>query len=241
MEEKVYCFANRQDFDSKIKKIDISVPLRIEGRKTEHTESYSIVSFLKNFIDSQLFHFPIRVIHRDKPDFYIEIPNKKIGVEFTESIPQQLAYATALLEEHFPNGQLEPEFFGWDAPERSKDEILEILAKSKERLIGEGSFGDSVEEQWLLGIYGCILNKTKKLNNSNFTKFEQNWLLIYDNQLKAFLNKDYVSNKIKSILDEYWTDSKEIKFSRIFIESGDYFFNLSSDLGNSLTFQPRSF
>jgi len=230
MEWKTYYFESRSDFDQQIKQIDISVPLRSRGRKFEHTERYSIASFLQNFTNDGLFNFPFKVIHRDKPDFFIEFSNKSIGIEFTESIPEQLARASSLLEKHFEGyAKLEPEFFGWDAPERSNDEILEILSKSQKQLIGQGFCGKSIEEKWIGGITGCIINKTKKLNNFNFEKFDKNWLLIYDNQTRDFLDKEYVSMRIEPILADYWNGDNELRFSKIFIESGKYFYQLEPD------------
>jgi hypothetical protein len=72
MNKVEYFFRDRIEFDRKIKKIDISIPLRIEGRKTEQIERYSLVSFLNNFINSKYFNFPLKIIYRDKPDFMIE-------------------------------------------------------------------------------------------------------------------------------------------------------------------------
>lgn len=230
MEKKVFYFSSRSDFNLQIQQIDVSVPLRSQGRKSEHTERYSIVSLLQNFINDDLFGFPLKLIHQDKPDFFIEFSNKSIGIEFTESIPEQLARARSLLEKHFEGyAKLEPEFFGWDAPERNNDKILEILTKSQERLIGKGSSGKSVEEKWIEGITGCIINKTKKLNNANFEIFDKNWLLIYDNQTRPFLDKEYISTKIKHIFVDYWKDDNELKFDKIFIESGKYFYQLEPD------------
>lgn len=228
MKKAEYNFKDRIEFDDNIKKIDISVPLRSKGRETEHTERYSLVSFLQNFIDDKYFNFPLKIIHRDIPDFLIEDSEYKIGIEFTESIPEQLARAEALLEEHLPNGYIEPEFFGWNAPARNNSEILEIIKKSQERLIGQGWTGNSIEEQWSKGIIDCINNKTIKLNKLDFEKFDKNWLLIYDNQTRAFLDKKYVSNKINYLLSNYWKDNKNIKFKKIFIESGNYFYIVDS-------------
>jgi hypothetical protein len=228
MNKAEYFFENKIEFDNNIKKIDISVPLRSRGRKTEHTERYSLVSFLQNFIDDKYFNFPLKIIHRDKPDFLIESFINNTGIEFTESIPEQLARAQAILEEHFPNGHLEPSFFKWDTPERTKSEILEILKKSQERLIGQGYTGHQIEEEWSKGIVECIINKTVKLNKNGFDTFDKNWLLIYDNQTRAFLDKEYVSNKINLLLSDYWKDNQDIKFEKIFIESGNYFYIIDS-------------
>lgn len=229
MNKAEYDFKDRIEFDNNIKKIDISVPLRSKGRKTQHTERYSLVSFLQNFIDDKYFNFPLKITHQDKPDFLIETSMNNIGIEFTESIPEQLARAQTILEEHFPDGHLEPSFFKWDTPERTKSEILEILKKSQVRLIGQGYTGNQIEEEWLKGIVDCIINKTVKLNKNGFKKFDNNWLLIYDNQTKAFLDKEYVSNKINLLLSDYWKDNQDIKFEKIFIESGSYFYVIDSN------------
>lgn len=228
MNKVEYYFSDRIEFDRKIKEIDISVPLRSKGRQTEHTERYSLVSFLQNFIDDKYFNFPLKIIHRDKPDFLIESSKNDIGIEFTESIPEQLARAQAILEKHFPDGHLEPDFFGWNAPERNKLEIFEILKKSQERLIGQGYTGHQIEEEWAKGIVDCILNKTVKLNKNGFEKFNKNWLLIYDNQTRSSLDREYVSNKINLLLSDYWKNNQDIKFEKIFIESGDYFYIIDS-------------
>lgn len=123
---------------------------------------------------------------------------------------------------------MEPDFFGWNAPKRNNSEILQILSKSQKKLIGQGYTGNQIEEEWSKGIVDCILNKTVKLNKNGFKKFDNNWLLIYDNQTKAFLDKEYVSNKINLLLSEYWKENQEIKFQKIFIESGNYFYIIQS-------------
>jgi hypothetical protein len=230
MEKEAFNFTNKSEFNWQIKLIDVFVPLRNQGRKSEHTERYSIVSFLKNFINEDLFNFPFTLTHRDKPDFSIESYNEKIGIEFTESVPEQLARASSLLEKHFSGyAKLEPEFFGWDAPDRTNDEILEILSKSQKQLIGQGFNGNSVEEKWIEGIVGCLINKTTKLTRPDFEKFDKNWLLIYDNQTRIFLDREYVQMKLKPILKEYWEKDKELKFDKIFFESGKYFYQLDQN------------
>lgn len=227
MKKKSFNFTNQLDFNWQIKLIDVFVPLRSQGRKSEHTERYSIVSFLKNFLNEDLFDFPFKLTHRDKPDFSIKTSNEEIGIEFTESVPEQLARANALREEYFQGGVLEPGFFGWDAPERTNDEILEILSKSQKQLIGQGFIGKSIEDEWIKGIVGCLMNKTVKLNIQNFEKFDKNWLLIYDNQTRSFLDKEFVSEKIKLILTDYWNKNSALRFDKIFIESGKYFYQVN--------------
>lgn len=238
MNEVEYIFKDRVEFDRKIKEIDISVPLRIKGRKTEHTERYSLVSFLNNFINSKYFNFPLKIIHRDKPDFMIETFMNIIGIEFTELIPEQLARAEALLEEYFPKGHLEPDFFGWNSPERNNSEILQILRKSQKRLIGQGYIGNQIEKEWTKGVVDCVINKTYKLNKIDFEKFDKTWLLIYDNQTRTFLDNPYAINKINLLLSDYWKNNQDEKFEKIFIESGRFFYIIDS---NSFRFSKNIF
>jgi len=225
-----YSFSNQQELDTFLDSIDISVPLRSKGRKTEHTEKYTIVSFLKEFHNKEEFSFPFTLTHRDKPDFSITSQIKKIGIEFTESIPEQLAKATYLLEKHFEGyAKLEPEFFGLDAPKRTDNEILEILNKSQERLIGQGFVGKSIEKKWILGIQSCINKKTKKLNNPEFEIFGNNYLLIYDNQTKPMLDKNYIVENLFPFFKEYWDENIQKTFDKVFIDSGKVFFVINKE------------
>jgi hypothetical protein len=232
---KEYTFNSSGNFQKEILNVESFVPERSKGRKTEHTEKYSIVSFLRNFYNNNYFNFPFTLTHRDKPDFSIISPLHKIGIEFTESIPEQLARAEYLLEKYFGKySKLEPEFFDWDAPERTDSEILNILQKSQIRLIGQGYAGKSVEENWLLGIQGCITNKTNKLNNSDFERFECNYLLIYDNQTKPMLDKNYVNETFFPFLKTYWNGNSRITFDKVFIDSGKYFFVIEKEISPNI-------
>ncbi|MDQ2696395.1 MAG: hypothetical protein M3Z21_13675, partial [Pseudomonadota bacterium] len=85
--------------------IDISVPLRTEGRRTpEHCEPWSICRFLASFADSDLLEYPLCVIHGDKPDFLLEHPPGKCGIEVTEVVPTNYASIHAYREHKGING-----------------------------------------------------------------------------------------------------------------------------------------
>lgn len=238
-----YKFYSKENFIDDVSVIDINVPLRSNERKTTHTEKYSIVSFLKEFYDCDNFLFPFTLLHQDKPDFLITSDLNKIGIEFTESIPEQLAKAEYLREKHFEGySVIEPEFFGWDAPDRTEAEILEILNKSQIRLIGQGFCGKSIEERWMLGIKGCISNKTVKLNKEGFNKYKYNWLLIYDNQTRAFLDKEYVTSNLNPFLTNYWGSKPHYKYDKIFIDSGSvfYVFNASENQVSKIIYKTKN-
>lgn len=219
-----YYFNDDLDFEIQLKQIDNSVPSLLKGRKTEHVERYSIVNFLKTFIDFENLSLPFTLIHRDRPDFLIINSKMDIGIEFTESVPEQLKRAKFLCKKQFPNGLWEPSIFGWDAPKRNNSEILEILRQSQEKLIGQGSTGYSIEKLWVKGILGCISNKIIKLNSKGFEEYSHNWLLIYDDQQRTAMDKNYVVEKLLKDLKEFVFIGDKIKFENIFIELPNNYF-----------------
>jgi len=232
MIKATYNFENKLKFYEQIKQIDIAVPLRSRGRKKDEVERYSIVSFLLNILEKNLISFPMKIVHRNKPDFLIETQTCKIGIEVSEVIPEQLARAEAILEKQFPNGMLELEFFRLDAPNRNNSAINEILYKTNKgneneaKLIGSGLAGHIVEENWVRGIIGSIYSKTKKMNKVGFDKFQNNWLVLYDNQASISLNYAYSGVKLEPYLIEYKKSNSGVKFGNAFILSGNSFFHL---------------
>jgi hypothetical protein len=160
-------------------------------------------------------------LHQDRPDFQISFNNKNIGIEHTQAIPEQLAKALAILDKCFPDTAIiEPEFFNWDSPRRSKKEIKKIITESQIALHGNGYYGKSAEVSWIKRIKNCIEHKTKKLNNPKFKKYKENWLLIYDNQSSPSLDEKYVSEKLGIFLSRYCKNNGKIMFDKIFIEYG---------------------
>lgn len=210
---------NEKDLLKVLESIDISVPGRIEGRKTEHTEKEAIVHFLLTYLNEKKLRFPLSLIHRDKPDFYLEFDNREIGIECTESIPEQCAWAQALWEKHFPNGFFKRDFFRWGSPKRSRDEIMEILSKSQNKLHGAVWIGKSVEKEWAQWMYECIIAKKQKLNNEDFEKFKENYLLIYDNLPQVSNDLNLSVELLSEKLCDFWMIIGDKIFTEILVES----------------------
>jgi hypothetical protein len=228
---KEYSFSNLENFPNEILKIDSFVPARCKGRKSKHVENNSIVSFLKEFHNKINIIFPFILIHRDKPDFLIVSKKNKIGIEVTECIPKQLAQGLNLLDKNFQdNSKFEPEFFSWNSPKRKESEIIEIIKKSQNGLIGQGGRGKSKEGNWISGIKSCIDRKTEKLNNPGFDTFEYNYLLIYDNQPKAGLDIDFISAYLLFFFKIYCDKGNTIKYDKIFIDHDNLFLVIDKDL-----------
>lgn len=223
MEE--HTFNTISDVSTFLISVDTSIPNRLEGGRKKQIEISATVNFLNQSKDEIFTEFPAKLVHSDKPDFRIFSKNNAIGIEVTEAIPEQLARAKVLLEKHFSEDTiLEPEFFEQDEPKIKNDEIIKIHKRSNKELFGPPSYGKSIEKRWLQGINNSVIKKTKKLNHVEFDKFQMNWLLIYDDQTKANLDKEYVLAKLSVDFNDYFNDKENYIYDRIIIVSGEYFY-----------------
>lgn len=167
--------------------------------------------------------------HRNRPDFALLLGQLKYGIECTEAIPKQMAWAMALWEKYFSGGYFESEFFRWGSPVRTKQEIMEILTRSQSELHGGAWFGKSVEKEWATWIFDCINGKLDKLNNQTFKKYNNNYLLIYDNLPQAVNNVSLAAKLLEELLKEYWKKENIIIFNKIYVESKDFMVEFSEN------------
>ena len=106
--------SSQSELISILSEIDINVPLRTKGRTTDHCENFSICLLLATLAESKSLSFPLRLEHKDKPDFRLFYGKNSIGIEVTEAIPEELASAEALAEKEFPEKFLDLGYYKWD-------------------------------------------------------------------------------------------------------------------------------
>lgn len=116
MQVNISLVHNGPELLAALRGIDISVPPRSAGRKTEHTETWTICRLLSTLEASGLLSYPVALTHRDRPDFHLQSGSRDIGIEVTEAISEQYAAYAALAEREFPGAWLEPAHFKWGAP-----------------------------------------------------------------------------------------------------------------------------
>ncbi len=196
--------------------IDLSVPGRTEGRTTHHTETWTICRLLSTLDAAHLLKFPVSVIHQDKPDFLIKDGSKEAGVEVTEAISQQYAAYCALAEREFPDALLEPSHFRWDSTERTVEEMRALLRQT--RLSSEGWDGDAPEKEWAFFMQSTVDSKLTKLACEDFSKYERNYLAIYDNLPMPSIHLGNAISHLCLLLKDCW--SRTPAFDVIFIEHG---------------------
>lgn len=219
-----------QELIDQLKNIDISVPLRTEGRKSHHTEIWSITRLLATLSNYHKLPFPFSLNHRDKPDFLINSGCSIIGIEITESIPQKYAEFCVLAEREFPDAVFDIGHFRWDMEILTKNEMRTILANP--RITSSGWAGCSAEREWALFIRKSIDAKLAKLANEGFDKFNQNWLSIYDNLPIPNINLEQAIVFLNDSLKDCWRINTS--FDAIFIEHGSVIVEITADSSNHL-------
>lgn len=169
--------ASSADLLSQLAATDITVPLRTEGRTTEHCERYTTARMLSTLADTPLIQYPLKVEHRDKPDFVLHYPTKQIGIECTEAVSDEWAHIDAIRERDFPDSMIM-------LPMLKPGERTLTDAQRKEIASGRGAgppwVGNMAERQWADAISHFVGRKTKKLREGIYDLDRETWLLIQD-------------------------------------------------------------
>ncbi len=204
------------DLQTLLNQVDTYVPGRIEGRTTSHTEKYTMHLYLETLVKNGMLNFPISVMHSDKPDFIFKEQETTIGIEVTEAVSQKFAAYSALRDREFPESVIDLGLFHWDAPERTLEEMRELLRTNT--LTSRGWDGDAPEREWAFYINSIIRGKLRKLAHIDFIKYHQNYLLIYDNLPLPNVHATDAAKYLIEQIQDIWSLSPA--FDSIFVERG---------------------
>jgi hypothetical protein len=207
-----------------LERIDISVPARIEGRTTDHTETWTICHLLSSLANARALAFPVSLQHRDRPDFCLSESVGTTGIEVTEAISEQYAAYSALAEREFPDVFLEPAHFRWNAKHLSLDEMRELLRQ--DQLTAEPWVGDRPEQEWALFMQSVIEAKLAKMKKPGFALFPRNVLAIYDNLPLPNVYLAKALTFLTPLLASEW--SRNPSFDTIYIEHGPVLAEIAS-------------
>ena len=206
----------------------VDVPGRTQGRKTEHTEKWSICRLLSTLATNDTLFFPLSLQHTDKPDFILKMNKNEYGIEITESIPKDYARCRAMAEREKPEAVIDISLFKRGSPPKSTEELRRIINSSE--LTGDGWSGNSAEIEWAHHIHDAISTKIEKLNNSGYKELPEYWLSIYDNLPLPKVNATKATETLISEISEKWKGYYWV-FTRIFIESGPIIIDI--DISNN--------
>lgn len=192
----------------------------INNDKTIH-ENFTLYIFLIAIYKLSKLDFPIRILNREHPDFFIKIgKNEDIGLEHTIATIEQ--YKIALSEfKKYPQGSfIQPTFYSPTKKLPKKKSDIGIK-KPGEEITGYGYNGYQIENEWAVTILNAIQKKTNLLNNEHFKKFETNELIIQDHSPISGFN--ILDKSIEMLKKSYLqiTFSKSLKFDKVHIFSGN--------------------
>ncbi|UZD94092.1 hypothetical protein LOY64_22710 [Pseudomonas corrugata] len=182
--------ADRRKRKRQLRNIDTTVPLRSQGRTTDHTEIYSIVWMLRIAPPLQLT-YPLQVIHDDRPDFVLSSVGIRVGVEVTEAVSANTASMDNLRETELGLTEGHSTFYFQRKATPGEDKInCSILREMiRENTPGEPWVGTGAED-WAAAISYFVSEKVVKSGKLGFRQYDLNWLLIYDNWDEPALRQD---------------------------------------------------
>lgn len=207
---------NKSELLKALRETEISVPRRSGGRTKSHVERYSIAKLLSALVGRNHFSYPLSLIRRERPDFLLTMDATRIGIEHTEAISQNAAKKQVLREKGIGP---ELSFLSHHQPGERKKSAKELIEEIKANNPGTGWAGDSVEREWAEAMSHSIERKAVTLMKAGFERFDDDWLLIYDNWSLPALER----HKAAQFLSDLVTENKTLeKFGRIFVITGKF-------------------
>lgn len=176
MKQSWHAAANDDAFVRVLRRINVVVPGRAEGRTKDHTERYSMAR-LMSAVGSELA-FPLTVVHHDRPDFIVTCPETRIGVEHTEVVPENVAHGSFLREKgHGPDVYFLPRA-ELAEPRKTAEQLKAEIIRDEP---SGGWYGNAPERETAAAIVAFAQAKLLAAQKPGFEKCESNWLLMYNN------------------------------------------------------------
>lgn len=226
-------------------RIDLSVPPRgdkDDKRTTAHVERWSICTFLATYGHTRFVRYPLLVEKRERPDYRMSSRDLVVGIEITEAVSEDMARIDAMRYDEDDVVCLDVSLFRPGTPRRSAQELRAILEASRYsqheetagdeyecdpvglRPMGPGWAGDGAERDWAEAIHKVIETKTASAQKPGYARFDETWLLVYDNLSLPMLNIPRAAHLLLPKLAQQWAQSV---FAQVFIECGKEFVRVS--------------
>lgn len=204
---------SESELSAELANVQLPALPRLE-RTTEFCERWSTCRMLAAYAKAGLLSYPISVEPRDRPDVLMQVPGMAVGIEITEAVPEDQARVDAMRAHLGEDGAyMLSEFLPTDM-RRSKEDIKAIARGERS---GDGWEGDGPESQWADAMLCTIQRKILKMQSAEFERFDEDWLLIYDDWPLPAVDLDRASTMLNKMLQ---TRKADIPFKRIIIESG---------------------
>lgn len=209
-----------------LQKILNNIPIvspRSAGVSKQEVEEWCVCRLLATLSETDELQFPVIGDPGDKPDFKLCMPNIEIGVEVTKATSELYERARAICDQNYPDVVLELSHFKWGATPKSNDEISEILRTSRHKYTGPVFYGNYIGNYWAKDMFSRLSHKTNKLNQTDFYRLSQNWLLIFDTLTLPGLDYDLSLRNLMQNISGYWQNQSQSNtaFDRVIIETWD--------------------
>jgi hypothetical protein len=203
---------NKTQLIEVLRQTDISVPPRGPERTNDHVERSSMARVLATLADSDVLVYPLSTRKNERPDYVVSQDSNFSGFEITEAINPQYIQAQSLPEAKKDENIVDVGHFKWG--KRHNLEQLRNIS-SRTRLTAPPRMGNAVEREYAEMICDVINKKTITLDKDGFSKYAENNLIIYVNQMLPILESTEATDLCNEKLLNYWS---EASFDNVYVE-----------------------
>jgi hypothetical protein len=167
---------------------------------------------------------PGLIVHDDKPDFRITMPNRIIGVETTRLNYQEQFRAQKLHTSEFPRSWANLTGLKDHQPRRSNEKIIESVNRHPTDPSIASKKSCEVMSDWKDRVEAILERKRQKFNQSDYQIFDENWLLIHHGPPSQI--DVYTQSLAQQHLNVIFNKPAKVNrdFDVIFIHSGGFLF-----------------
>ncbi len=221
--------SSNSELIQQLSNVDIKVPPRDKGRKSEHTEKYCLYKMLSTLASENSINYPLQVLKTERPDFVLISNSVKTGIEHTEAVPSNKAKQDFLRAKMQKN---EVHYMTKHYVNEEKKTTQELKEQIEKNTMTGGWHGDSVEVNWTDAMSHFIKTKENNALKDGYTLYDINSLLIYDNWPTAALDIDAGINYLQKALAN---STHHFNFDTIYILSHGFLLVISNNVCNKVT------
>jgi hypothetical protein len=211
---------NRDELLQLLGKTDIMGPLENDCRRRDATEPYAMAHFLSSLADGDsVLKFPLELIHReppdDRPDFLLSMGGKEIGVEHVAARSEKEKRKDELRRQE----GIGPQVYTTTPDKPAKpDELRPTTEDLRKEILKDahtpGPGDDGNDRAWVKVMLHFIDKKRAKLQDPEFSQYDEDWLLIRDAWAFVSVNME---NASRLLFLQIQDQNIKLGFHRVFI------------------------
>lgn len=179
---------------------------------------------LATLAEAPEIRYPIRVLHREKPDFALCLNDSCVGVECVEAVSEEWKRIAAIRDKEFPGALVFPPML--KPGQRVFSNLERVDIASGERA-GPPWVGNMAERQWAEALAHFVAGKTRKLRAGNYTDFQRHWLIVQDEWRVPVYEEDEKLEAARLCMPLLEESLRGFSFERIYVSSGPYVIRLA--------------